>query len=206
MDFLVFDNNLYNSLKVAGFRNVFCFSEDGSVFYITDEIETLEICSKAVTILYSFSPKEICGLYMFVDYFKNKDVEIFISQPKLDNNYIFSYSDCDPKSLKRLIESESQLLSKTDIMLISDKWKEIIKSQTNLRIWLDNRLQNVDDSYFDKDIKYILKKYETGYCEDLLFELQLLLRNKYHYGLNPQFIRWRIEMINNICLRGENKC
>lgn len=211
MYYLVFNRNLYNSLVVGGFRNVLLCTKDSSIFRIEEGeffsyIEGDDFASScrstlgsdSLTILYSFCPVEICGLYDTVNFLSQKcSPSIYVSRPKVQSvgKDVVSYSDCSPQSIPSLIKSNYIRLNSNDIKRISDSWNEIIRTQTNLRIWHENRVQNVEDSFFDADIKEVLTKQGTSDRNKLLIGIQLLLRERHHLGLNPKYIAWRVSSL-----------
>lgn len=53
----------------------------------------------------------------------------------------------------------------------------------------------VKNSYFDTDIRCVLQKKGNIVLADVLPDIQLLLRRKYGFGLNPRYIEWRVSNV-----------
>lgn len=84
MNYLVFDRNLFNSLKAGGIQRVYYCSKDFSIFAVTDgdmlqyinwadfsdvSLAKNSLAEHPLTILYSFCPAEICGLFAAITFF-----------------------------------------------------------------------------------------------------------------------------------------
>lgn len=208
MNYLVFDRNLANSLRVIGIKQVYYCDRDYSVFHIENDENLLEyirwedfsdiasaeevLLKDQLTILYSLCPAELCGLYAAVSFFYRKKIRIYISGPDVAyNQNVISYSDLFPLEIIESVEVNKVRLTEYQREKIYKKWNEIIQTQSNLRIWKNGKLQNVVDEYFDDDFKFIVRQKPKDDFANILPSIQLLLRGKYHFGINPRYIEWR---------------
>ncbi len=205
MNYLVFDRNLFNSLKAGGIQSVYYCSKDFSIFAVTNgdmlqyinwtdfsdvSLAKNSLVEHPLTVLYSFCPVEICGLYAAITFFRDTEITICVSRPQLQN--IISYSDFSPGEIIDSLKKDCVMLSAAQIEAISDEWSLIVQNQSNLRIFYKNKVVNVQDDYFDTDISCVLQKKENIALADILPDIQLSLRCKYGFGLNPRYIEWRI--------------
>ena len=211
MNYLVFEKNLFNSLIVNGLKKVYINTKDYSIFHIgkddylshidwsvflDNKVAKQNFLEKPLTILYSFCPYEICGLYTSVAFFDKKEIPIYISSPKgNEKTDIISFSDYAPDQIIKPLKSNLHSLSNSQKVHICDEWKDIIEKQSNLRIWREGNIINVDDDYFDNDIRELLQKTKGHTKESIISSVQIMLRHKYHIGLNSKFLEWRLAYI-----------
>lgn len=210
MNYLVFDRNLYNSLKAREIQSVYYCTKDFSVFSVTNcdllqyinwkdflnvSLAKTSLLECPLTVLYSFCPVEICGLLASISYFRNTGITIHISRPQLQGDVqgIISYSDYSPWEITDSLKKDCVNLSDNQIEVISDEWNVIKQNQSNLRIFLNNKVVNVQDEYFDADIRRVLQRKENMVWADVLPYIQLSLRHKYGFGLNPGYLEWRVK-------------
>lgn len=208
MNYLVFDRNLFNSLKAGGIQRVYYCSKDFSIFAVTDgdmlqyinwadfsdvSLAKNSLAEHPLTILYSFCPAEICGLFAAITFFRDVAITIYVSRPQLQG--IISYSDFSPGEIADSLKKDCVMLSAAQIEAISDEWSLIIQNQSNLRIFYKNKVVNVQDDYFDTDISCVLPQKGNIVLADILPDIQLSLRRKYGFGLNPRYIEWRVSNI-----------
>lgn len=211
MNYLVFDRNLFNSLLVSGLKKIYINTTYYSIFRIrkddylshidwsvfTDKSAAKQfLLEKPLTILYSFCPYEICGLYASVAFFHNKEMPIYIATPSgTDKTDIISFGDYAPEQIIKLIKSNLLCLSNSQKVRIFDEWNGIMQKQSNLRIWHKNNIINVNDDYFDNDIREALQKTKGDTRENIISSVQILLRHKYHIGLNAKYLEWRVAYV-----------
>lgn len=208
MNYLVFDRNLFNSLKAGGIQRVYYCSKDFSIFAVTDgdmlqyinwadfsdvSLAKNSLAEHPLTILYSFCPAEICGLFAAITFFRDVAITIYVSRPQLQG--IISYSDFSPGEIADSLKKDCAMLSAAQIEAISDEWSLIIQNQSNLRIFYKNKVVNVQDDYFDTDISCVLPQKGNIVLADILPDIQLSLRRKYGFGLNPRYIEWRVSNV-----------
>ena len=208
MNYLVFDRNLFNSLKAGGIKRVYYCSKDFSIFAVTDgdmlqyinwadfsdvSLAKNSLAEHPLTILYSFCPAEICGLFAAITFFRDVAITIYVSRPQLQG--IISYSDFSPGEIADSLKKDCVMLSAAQIEAISDEWSLIIQNQSNLRIFYKNKVVNVQDDYFDTDISCVLPQKGNIVLADILPDIQLSLRRKYGFGLNPRYIEWRVSNV-----------
>lgn len=208
MNYLVFDRNLFNSLKAGGIQGVYYCSKDFSIFAVTDgdmlqyinwadfsdvSLAKNSLVEHPLTILYSFCPAEICGLFAAITFFRDVAITIYVSRPQLQG--IISYSDFSPGEIADSLKKDCVMLSAAQIEAISDEWSLIIQNQSNLRIFYKNKVVNVQDDYFDTDISCVLPQKGNIVLADILPDIQLSLRRKYGFGLNPRYIEWRVSNV-----------
>lgn len=209
MNYLVFDRNLFNSLRAEEIWSVYYCTKDFSVFDIkgTDLLSYINwtdfrneflarksFLEHPLTILYSFCPFEICGLYASAAFFHEKKISFYISRPQTQNYNpnIINYGDLPPKIIIHSLKKCLVLLSADQISNMAHAWVSVIKEHGNLRLFIENKIMNVPDDYFDADIRYVLQKKGSTELQDVLTDIQLLFRHKYKIGLNSGFIEWRI--------------
>lgn len=208
MNYLVFDRNLFNSLKAGEIQRVYYCSKDFSIFAVTDgdmlqyinwadfsdvSLAKNSLAEHPLTILYSFCPAEICGLFAAITFFRDVAITIYVSRPQLQG--IISYSDFSPGEIADSLKKDCVMLSAAQIEAISDEWSLIIQNQSNLRIFYKNKVVNVQDDYFDTDISCVLPQKGNIVLADILPDIQLSLRRKYGFGLNPRYIEWRVSNV-----------
>ena len=190
-------------------------SKDFSIFAVTDgdmlqyinwadfsdvSLAKNSLAEHPLTILYSFCPAEICGLFAAITFFRDVAITIYVSRPQLQG--IISYSDFSPGEIADSLKKDCVMLSAAQIEAISDEWSLIIQNQSNLRIFYKNKVVNVQDDYFDTDISCVLPQKGNIVLADILPDIQLSLRRKYGFGLNPRYIEWRV---SKTCLKYTGK-
>ncbi len=183
-------------------------SKDFSIFAVTDgdmlqyinwadfsdvSLAKNSLAEHPLTILYSFCPAEICGLFAAITFFRDVAITIYVSRPQLQG--IISYSDFSPGEIADSLKKDCVMLSAAQIEAISDEWSLIIQNQSNLRIFYKNKVVNVQDDYFDTDISCVLPQKGNIVLADILPDIQLSLRRKYGFGLNPRYIEWRVSNV-----------
>lgn len=211
MNYLVFDINLFNSLLVGGLKEIYINTMDYSIFrtrkddylshidwsvFADKSVAKQFFLEKPLTILYSFCPYEICGLYASVAFFCNKEIPIYIVAPNgNDKTDIISFSDYAPEQIIKLLKSDLLCLSNSQKVHIYDEWNSIMQKQSNLRIWCKNNIMNVEDDYFDNDIRETLQRAKGDTKENIVSLVQIMLRHKYHIGLNAKYLDWRVAYV-----------
>ena len=123
-------------------------SKDFSIFAVTDgdmlqyinwadfsdvSLAKNSLAEHPLTILYSFCPAEICGLFAAITFFRDVAITIYVSRPQLQG--IISYSDFSPGEIADSLKKDCVMLSAAQIEAISDEWSLIIQNQSNLRIF-----------------------------------------------------------------------
>lgn len=212
MNYLVFDQNLFNSLFVGGVKKIYRNTMDYSIFRIEEKDDYLSHIDWSVfadraaarqsffenplTILYSFCPYEICGLYASAAFFRDREIPICLASPdRSDPTDIISFSDYSPEQILQLLKSNSFRLSPSRKAQIYEEWDAILQKQSNLRIWRGNRLVNAADDFFDPEIREVLQHEKGAATEAIFSSVQILLRQKYRIGLNAKYLDWRIACV-----------
>ena len=188
MNYLVFDRNLFNSLTDGDMLQYINWADFSDV-----SLAKNSLAEHPLTILYSFCPAEICGLFAAITFFRDVAITIYVSRPQLQG--IISYSDFSPGEIADSLKKDCVMLSAAQIEAISDEWSLIIQNQSNLRIFYKNKVVNVQDDYFDTDISCVLPQKGNIVLADILPDIQLSLRRKYGFGLNPRYIEWRVSNV-----------
>ena len=198
MNYLTFDPNIQNALLSLGMPNVFCNRTDYSVFSLKNKTDSFfdtmesDFYSAPLTILYSYCPWEICGLYAAIFHLKEQNFPIYITSPQKNPHTDFlTYSDYPPDEIL-LQMSHKQLLSDAAKSAIYTVWKKLLDENSNLRLWQSHTIRSMPDDTFDSDIMSFLQDKTTS---DIRLSIQLFLRWKYHIGLNEKYIDWRIQQI-----------
>lgn len=210
MNYLTFDPNIQNALLSLGMPNVFCNRTDYSVFSLKNKTDSFfdtienDFYSAPLTILYSYCPWEICGLYATIFHLKDYNLPIYITSPdKKSNANFISYSDYPPNEILSQVSNKKRLSNarKRDIC---DTWRQLLEENRNLRLWKSNTLVSAPDDYFDSDIQNVLQCKANS---DMLLSIQSRLRSEYHISLNSKYIEWRLKYISkqiNTNSRGGN--
>lgn len=106
MNYLTFDPNIQNALLSLGMPNVFCNRTDYSVFSLKNKTDSFfdtienDFYSAPLTILYSYCPWEICGLYATIFHLKEQNFPIYITSPQKNPHTDFlTYSDYPPDEI-----------------------------------------------------------------------------------------------------------
>lgn len=89
--------------------------------------------------------------------------------------------------------SHKQLLSDAAKSAIYTVWKKLLDENSNLRLWQSHTIRSMPDDTFDSDIMSFLQDKATS---DIRLSIQLVLRRKYHIGLNEKYIDWRLKYIS----------
>lgn len=224
MNYLTFDRDVFNGFAAMEARDAYYAGRDYSVFHIGQDdffshIDGLrstggsgrcgaalkaKLTRESVTILYSFCPFEICGLYAAVSAFGDADTPIYLSCPPSNDDRpsggppdAMFYGDYPPGEILSLVQN-ARLLSGAERQAMKRNWEETLRNQTSLRIWKEGGIVNVPDEYFDGDILSVMEADPQQPNWDLLTRVQLLLRRKYRIGLNGAFIDWRVKTLTQM--------
>lgn len=221
MNYLTFDPNIQNAFISIGASNICCNRTDYSIFHLKDRTDNFlsllefppysdsvdmknSFYRTPLTILYSYYPLEICGLYATIFHLKDYNLPIYITSPdKKSNANFISYSDYPPNEILSQV-SNKKPLSNARKRDICDTWRQLLEENRNLRLWKSNTLVSAPDDYFDSDIQNVLQCKANS---DMLLSIQSRLRSKYHIGLNSKYIEWRLKYISkqiNTNSRGGN--
>ena len=216
MNYITFDQGILNLLVASEIKNSFQIMFDYSIFQVKhtnplhyvynqkgihmnfqfDEAAYKKFLNDDFTILYSFCPFELCGLYATVSFLQDSDTNVYISRPPYNEQKpdAINYGDLTPEEAISSLKNPS-LLSRADRQQMHEEWTAIAQEGTNLRIWKDEALTSVADDYFDDDIKTCMERTLLNSHPDVTFTVQHHIRSKYHIGLNPRFIKWRTQTI-----------
>ena len=139
----------------------------------------------------SNNPRTRCAFYCFVSLLQNSPCKIFIIE-KPDGigyrpaDYESSWEEFDPFDIPQYLHLTREL-TQEERNNISQRWKELQKESTELRINLDKDLKSVSIDYFDEEILSYIPKTDTSMANVVG---HILGRSKYYFS--DSFITDRI--------------
>lgn len=162
---ICFDENFYNSLKIAKKQGLI---KDSEILLIHKEklVENINVDKYHkvmsdnidITLWYSRSPKELYCLYFMVNQLIDKNIEIIgLNKKNIENGYV-KYS-CSGEvcfeDIPYFIQNRRELTLE-EKNIYSQKWIEILKQEGDLLVEVDGELRLVEKNYYDNEILKLL--------------------------------------------------